>query len=289
MSADHDHDERASAMVSAGRRFGRRDDGSGERLSAEALSLTSGEARAFEEQIQVGLECDGPNGPMAPVASEDGQRPDGRSGERGRGEGPAGLGSGASATREWKRKLQEASGQLVGCLVKLDAQLKRGEGGERQELWAAGNGVRAVVNAQAAKATGSVAPMQGGPVGASAMAERPQQEGTVDGAGTTEVVDEGGAFGWSEGEGVGGARDAAAGLMVHGGLKKAKKAAEASAAVEAPMEGGAGAASGAAELGAEVKMENGGDEGTEVSKYMHEGGVERREGGGRQADEYYTH
>ena len=150
--------------------------------------MTTGGTTALEETVQVGLECDGSNGPMAPMGRADGPRLEGKSGERGRCNRRAGFGSGASATRACKRKLQEASGQLVGCLVELDAQLERGDGGERQEVGAAGDDVCAVVNAQAAKAEGGVAVVEGGPLEASSMAERPRREGTVVGAGTTGVV-----------------------------------------------------------------------------------------------------
>ena len=278
-------------MVSSGRRSGRRNSGSGGRLSARALALTTGGTIALEETVEGGWECDGSSGPMAPMGRADGARLQGKSGERGRCDRLAGFGSVASATRDWAQKLKEASGQLVGCPVEFDAQLARGEGGERQEVGAAGDGVDAVVHAQAAKAEGGGALVKDGPMEASSMAERPRREGTDDGAGTTEVVNEGGPFGGNEGDGVDEASGAAVKLRAHGGLKAVGRATEASAGVETPMAGGAGAASGAAELGTETEMEKGGDEGVEVSKYMHGEGAERREGGGRPADdlEYYTH
>ena len=155
-------------MVPAVRRFVRRDNGIGGRLSAEARAVTSVKTGTIDDKIQVDLGCDAPSGSMAPMAEEHGQRPDGRSGVRGRGEGPAGFGSGASAALGWKRKLQEASGTKLGCLAQLGATLGRREGSERRELWAAGNGVETVVNAQAKAATVGVAPIQIGPVGASA-------------------------------------------------------------------------------------------------------------------------
>ena len=244
--------------------------------------MTTGGTIALGETVQGGLECDGSIGPMAPMGRADGPRLKGKSGERGRCDRLAGFGSVASATRAWEQELQEASGQIVGCLLEFDAQLARGEGGERQEVGAAGDDVGAVVHAQAATAEGGGALTEDGPIEASSMAKRPRREGTDEGARTTGMVSEGGPFRGNEGDGVGGASGAAVELMAHGGLKAVGRATEASAGVEMPTEGGAGAASGATELGMETEMEKSGDEGVEVSKYMHGEGAERCEGGGDQ-------